>query len=105
MNAARKTRKVMRQAFTRVINDLSSVMATSSSGELNLEELRIYLQILDDKSKDLEVSHSKLISCLLEADDVRENLIEQADVSNDEYKRKFLRTRNLALSHLNVFDS
>lgn len=100
MDAAKKTRTVMRTAFTRALNDLTVRLTDANSGATDLNELRVFLQVFEDKNKALEDANSVYITCLIGSGDVKEETIEAEIKSNDEYKRKYIRARMTAMTHL-----
>ncbi|XP_071575634.1 uncharacterized protein [Temnothorax nylanderi] len=98
MEAARKTRTVMQMAFTRALNDL--VLTDANAGAADLAELQVFLQVLEDKNKALEDANSVYITCLIETENVKTETIDAEMTSNDEYKRKYIRARMAAMTHL-----
>ncbi|XP_067214174.1 uncharacterized protein [Linepithema humile] len=102
MEAAKKTRTVMRAAFTRALNDLVPRITDANTGATDLAELQVFLQVLEDKNKTLEEANSVYIKCLIETEKVTTETIDTEMASNDEYKRKYIRARMAAMTHLPI---
>ncbi|XP_024872411.1 uncharacterized protein LOC112454980 [Temnothorax curvispinosus] len=100
MEAAKKKRTVMRTAFTRALNDLVLRITDANTGATDLTELQVFLQVLEEKNKALEEANSVYITCLIETENVKTETIDAEMTSNDEYKRKYIRARMAAMTHL-----
>lgn len=105
MEAAKRTRTVMRAAFTRALNDLAPKISEASTGAADLAELQVFLQVLEDKNKALEDADSVYIKCLIETENVTAETIDTEMASNDEYKRKYIRARMAAMTYLPIATS
>ncbi|XP_043466586.1 uncharacterized protein LOC122501306 [Leptopilina heterotoma] len=93
MDAAKKTRTVSRQAFTRTLNELSAILSIDNLSQVNIAKVQVYSQMLDEKSKDLDAANTVLIQYMLNDEDISPEEIDKEDTSNDEYKRKYLRAK------------
>ncbi|GLV33515.1 hypothetical protein CBL_20246, partial [Carabus blaptoides fortunei] len=84
MDKARKLRTVLRTAFTRVANQLESVLTMEN---LDFIEIHSYLEMLDKKYEALQTVDKEILDLMLEDDSSEDDLSNELKTS-DEYVRE-----------------
>lgn len=88
MEVLKRTLKIQHTAVTRAISLLKANIEVA--GNISLNEIKVSLQILEDKMAELHKTSAGMIDSMLGSDDASEAEIEKEMEKLDEYKKEFL---------------